>query len=205
MRTRSYLLLLATPFLLAACRPSVPAKLWENQIKPEMKAHKAWVVAMETFSDYNVKKHADYFDDNPRRHMSEAFQYIVSYVSDSLQSYLDVADLYKILADKNAAGDLHVENQDDAEDQMGGALVNALFGGSVYRNYTKEYILSVAEYLQAQYEKVDIELDSPEFKKKSKDRNIYSVYCPTLNEYYTLSIDRNTNNFYWDLTSRRNP
>lgn len=205
MKTKLYLMVFACMFCLTACHPSVDARLWENEIKLEMQAHKAWLVALDAFDDRNIK--ASYFDQNPRKHRLDALQFIISYVQDSLESYRAVENLYRILAEKDAVGDLHIENKDGAQDQMSGALANALFGsafGSVYENYTKKYALIIAKCLNERFDKIKITLDTPEFVKKTKDRIIYSVYCPTYNEIYTLSIDRTTNEYYWSLETGDN-
>lgn len=216
-------------FSFTACHPAFDEKAWQEIVKPEMTAHKKFLKAADSPTDYDEKKNVDENDEQPHRHTLEAFTYVRQYAQDSLESYRQVSRLYEILQEKASNGTLYVENRDDEEEQLSGEAANlfmnamqagmlaeaeevtdpetalaqafllGMFSGSAYENYTQKYVLNVAKYLQDKFNKTELILDFPEFEKQTKDRIIYSVYCPSLNETYTLSSDKKGENYHWSL------
>lgn len=212
-----------------SCHPSFDETSWHNIVKPEMIAHKKFLKVSESYADYDEKKNVDENDEQPHRHTLEAFNYVCQYAKDSLDSYRKMSRIYEILQEKATNGTLYVENRDDDEEQLSGeaanlfmnamqagilaeaeevvdtetalaqALLMGMFSGSAYENYTEKYVLNMAKYLQDKFNKTELILDFPEFEKKTKDRIIYSVYCPSLNESYTVSSDKKGANFHWSL------
>lgn len=70
-------------------------------------------------------------------------------------------------------------------------------------NYTKEYVLAIADLLQQQFNAIDITFNHPKFQSQTADCITYSVYCPTNNEHYTLTLDKKTNEYSWDVGNYR--
>lgn len=140
--------------------------------------------------------------------MTDALKYIQTYVRDSLDAYLEVAYLHDYLSVKDTADELFVENyeeEEDAETVLAAAFLGALLGVDEMpedTNYTKEYVLEISELLQQQFNTIDLVLDAPEFKNKTKERITYSVYCPTNNEHYTLTYGLKTKDYNWDVSSK---
>lgn len=195
--------------LFAGCNPSVDAKYWESELKPEMAAHKSYLMAFDRVCESSyIKSGGDKNDKLRKRHMIDALEYIQTYVQDSLDSYLEVAYLHDYLSVKDAANELLVDNYEEDEDLetvFAAAFLGALLGVDEMPedpNYTKEYVLKISEFLQQQFNAIDFVLDSPEFKDKTKDRITYSVYCPTNNEHYTLTYALKTKDYSWDVSSK---
>ena len=195
--------------LLAGCNPSVDAKYWESELKPEMAAHKTYLMAFDHVCKSSYVKRGGNPDDKLRnRHMTDALKYIQTYVRDSLDAYLEVAYLHDYLSVKDTADELFVENyeeEEDAETVLAAAFLGALLGVDEMpedTNYTKEYVLEISELLQQQFNTIDLVLDAPEFKNKTKERITYSVYCPTNNEHYTLTYGLKTKDYNWDVSSK---
>lgn len=177
-----------------ACNPSVKRSVWENELCPEMSSQKGYLVIADQLGIGVIQ--TDRLDPTPAEHIGAAIDYVNSFIIDSLDSFSDVRFIYDTLLQKDEAGELNIEPS--KAEKLAVAWFNAM--GISIDNYTKKYVLNIAQYIQTQFENLSIELDTPEFEKKTKDRITYSVYCPTYNETYTLSYNRNTENYNWDLT-----
>ena len=179
---------------ITACNPSVRKSVWENELYPEMSSQKAYLVIADQLGIGVIQ--TDRIDPTPAEHIEAAIDYVNSFIVDSLDSFSDVRFIYDILLQKDEAGELNIEPSQ--AEKMAVAWFSAM--GISIDNYTKKYVLNTAQYIQTQFENLSVDLDTPEFEKKTKDRITYSVYCPTYNETYTLSYNRNTENYNWDLT-----
>lgn len=179
-----------------------------------MMAHKKYLMAFDQVcqSQY-VLNEGNPQDELRNRHMTDAVQYIRTHVQDSLASYKDVANLHDCLSTKDAKGELSVNNYEEVKEEdvkatIATALLSALFGlGETsepeHPNYTKEYVLAIADLLQQQFNAIDIAFDYPKFQSQTADCITYSVYCPTDNERYTLTLDKKTNEYSWDVGNDR--
>lgn len=163
-------LLAALSVLLFGCT-SFDSEQWENVIKPEMIAHKKYLKAME-----EIPSEANHFDDT----WIDAWKYINSYVVDSLDSYQNVNTIYEILEAKYGE--------------------HLLISTGPLRFISSMAALTIAETLVEKIDIIDIELDFPEYVKETEDRETYSVYCPNYNENYTLTINKKTGEYSYDLT-----
>lgn len=181
----------------SSCKPSVDTDMWESRIRPEMESHKAYLIIQEQLDGYCLTEiDVDLIDPSPESHIIDALDYVESYIADSLYSYSGIRYLYDVLSQKDEAGELNIEYS--AEEQVAKAWFSAM--GINLGDWTKEYALQIARYIQDEFEDISIELDTPEYVRKTTDRITYSVYCPTYNETYTLTCDRNSGDFSWDLT-----
>ena len=196
MKTKLFLSSILVYFL-TACTPAVDIAQWEDNIFPQMRDHRAYLMAIDALEQYDIDEHTMYYDDNKYENTIEAMQYVISYVKDSLSSYCDARYIYDILSAKEKEGKLFIK-QNTIEEDFQLLLANAFFGSDV-SSFKKTYILNVAKYMQGQMQNTIITMDTPQYTSKTKDRIIYSVYCPNLNETYTLSFDRNSEHYYWDL------
>ena len=162
-----------------------------------MESHKAYLIIQEQLDGYCLTEiDVDLIDPSPESHIIDALDYVESYIADSLYSYSGIRYLYDVLSQKDEAGELNIEYS--AEEQVAKAWFSAM--GINLGDWTKEYALQIARYIQDEFEDISIELDTPEYVRKTTDRITYSVYCPTYNETYTLTCDRNSGVFSWDLT-----
>lgn len=60
-------------------------------------------------------------------------------------------------------------------------------------NYTKEYVLAIADLLRQQFNAIDITFNHPKFQSQTADCITYSVYClPTTNTVRLHSTKRPT-------------
>ena len=181
----------------SSCKPSVDTDIWENGIRPEMESHKVYLMIQEQLSEYCfTEMDVNMIDPSPESHIVDAIDYVEAYIADSLDSYSDIRYLYDVLSQKDEAGELNLE--DGFEEQVAKAWLGAL--GISLGDWTKEYALKIAQYIQDEFEDISVEMDTPEYVRKTTDRITYSVYCPTYNETYTLTCDRNSGDFSWDLT-----
>lgn len=183
--------------MLNSCKPSVDTDVWENRIRPEMESHKAYLIIQEQLYGYCLTEiDVDLIDPSPESHIIDALDYVESYIADSLYSYFDIRYLYDVLSQKDEAGELDIEYS--AEEQVAKAWFSAM--GINMGDWTKEYALQIAQYIQDEFEDISVELDTPEYVGKTTDRITYSVYCPTYNETYTLTCNRDSGDYSWDLT-----
>ena len=183
--------------MLNSCKPSVDTDVWENRIRPEMESHKAYLIIQEQLYGYCLTEiDVDLIDPSPESHIIDALDYVESYIADSLYSYFDIRYLYDVLSQKDEAGELDIEYS--AEEQVAKAWFSAM--GINLGDWTKEYALQIARYIQDEFEDISVELDTPEYVGKTTDRITYSVYCPTYNETYTLTCNRDSGDYSWDLT-----
>lgn len=196
MKTKLFLSSILVYFL-TACTPAVDIAQWEDNIFPQMRDHRAYLMAIDALEQYDIDEHTMYYDDNKYENTIEAMQYVINYVKDSLSSYCDARYIYDILSAKEKEGKLFIK-QNTIEEDFQLLLANAFFGSDV-SSFKKTYILNVAKYMQGQMQNTIITMDTPQYTAKTKDRIMYSVYCPNLNETYTLSFDRNSEHYYWDL------
>lgn len=146
--------------------------------------------------------------------MADALKYINTYIADSLDSYKEVAHLHDCLAAKDAKDELSVDNYEEVKEEDVKATIATLFLGALLGltdtsnieqqpNYTKEYVLEIADLLQQQFNSINLVLDSPEFQHKTEDCITYSVYCPTNDEHYTLTYAIATKEYSWDVGDNR--
>ena len=196
MKTKLFLSSILVYFL-KACTPAVDIAQWEDNIFPQMRDHRACIMAIDALEQYDIDSNTVYYDDNKYDNTIEAMEYVIRYVKDSLSSYCDARYIYDILSAKEKEGKLFIK-QNTIEEDFQLLLANAFFGSNV-SSFKKTYILNVAKYMQGQMQNTIITMDTPQYTSKTKDRIIYSVYCPNLNETYTLSFDRNSEHYYWDL------
>lgn len=196
MKTKLFLSSILVYFL-TACTPAVDIAQWEDNIFPQMRDHRACIMAIDALEQYDIDSNTVYYDDNKYDNTIEAMEYVIRYVKDSLSSYCDARYIYDILSAKEKEGKLFIK-QNTIEEDYQLLLANAFFGSNV-SSFKKTYILNVAKYMQEQMQNTIITMDTPQYTSKTKDRIIYSVYCPNLNETYTLSFDRNSEHYYWDL------
>lgn len=196
MKTKLFLSSILVYFL-TACTPAVDIAQWEDNIFPQMRDHRACIMAIDALEQYDIDSNTVYYDDNKYDNTIEAMEYVIRYVKDSLSSYCDARYIYDILSAKEKEGKLFIK-QNTIEEDFQHLLANAFFGSNV-SSFKKTYILNVAKYMQEQMQNTIITMDTPQYTSKTKDRIIYSVYCPNLNETYTLSFDRNSEHYYWDL------
>lgn len=196
MKTKLFLSSILVYFL-TACTPAVDIAQWEDNIFPQMRDHRACIMAIDALEQYDIDSNTVYYDDNKYDNTIEAMEYVIRYVKDSLSSYCDARYIYDILSAKEKEGKLFIK-QNTIEEDFQLLLANAFFGSNV-SSFKKTYILNVAKYMQGQMQNTIITMDTPQYISKTKDRIIYSVYCPNLNETYTLSFDRNSEHYYWDL------
>lgn len=196
MKTKLFLSLILVYFL-TACTPAVDIAQWEDNIFPQMRDHRACIMAIDAFEQYDIDSNTVYYDDNKYDNTIEAMEYVIRFVKDSLSSYCDARYIYDILSAKEKEGKLFIK-QNTIEEDFQLLLANAFFGSNV-SSFKKTYILNVAKYMQEQMQNTIITMDTPQYTSKTKDRIMYSVYCPNLNETYTLSFDRNSDHYYWDL------
>lgn len=196
MKTKLFLSSILVYFL-TACTPAVDIAQWEDNIFPQMRDHRACIMAIDALEQYDIDSNTVYYDDNKYDNTIEAMEYVIRYVKDSLSSYCDARYIYDILSAKEKEGKLFIK-QNTIEEDFQLLLANAFFGSNV-SSFKKTYILNVAKYMQVQMQNTIITMDTPQYTSKTKDRIIYSVYCPNLNETYTLSFDRNSEHYYWDL------
>ena len=179
-----------------SCKPSVDTDIWENRIRPEMASHKAYLIIHEQLDGYCLTEmDVDIIDPYPESHIIDALDYVESYIADSLYSYSDIRYLYDVLSQKDEVGELNIE--DGFEEQVAKAWFGAL--GISLGDWTKEYALKIAQYIQDEFKDISVELDTPEYVRKTTDRIIFSVYCPTYNETYILTCNRDSGNYSWDL------
>ena len=150
-----------------------------------MSSQKAYLVIADQLGIGVIQ--TDRIDPTPAEHIEAAIDYVNSFIVDSLDSFSDVRFIYDILLQKDEAGELNIEPSE--AEKMAVAWFSAM--GISIDNYTKKYVLNTAQYIQTQFENLSVDLDTPEFEKKTKDRITYSVYCPTYNETYTLSYNPN--------------
>ena len=196
MKTKLFLSSILVYFL-TACTPAVDIAQWEDNIFPQMRDHRAWIMAIDALKQYDINSNTVYYDTDKYDNTTEAMKYVISYVKDSLSSYCDARYIYDILSAKEKEGKLFIKHK-TIEEGIQRLLSNAFFGSDVFY-FKKTYILNVAKYMQGQMQKTIITMDTPQYTSKTKDRIMYSVYCPNLNETYTLSFDRNSDHYYWDL------
>ncbi len=201
MKTKIFLSSIVVYILTACTPPAVDVAQWEDRIFPQMRDQRACVIAFEALDQYDIDSNTLYYDRNKYENTLEAMSYVIDYIRDSLSSYCDARYIYDILSAKEKEDKLFIKQNntvEEGEDALQLLFANAFFGSNV-SSFKKTYILNVAKYIQEQMQKTIITMDTPQYVSQTKDRIMYSVYCPNLNETYTLSYDKKNETYHWDL------
>ncbi len=205
MKTKLFLSSIVVYILTACTPPSVDVVQWEERIFPQMRDQRAFAMAIETIDQYDIDSNTLYYDRNKHENTLEAMSYVIDYIADSLSSYCDVRYIYDILSAKEKEDKLFIKQNNtidntikEGEETLQLLFANAFFGSNV-SSFKKTYILNFAKYIQEQMQNTIITMDTPQYVSQTKDRIMYSVYCPSLNETYTLSYDKKNETYHWDL------
>lgn len=169
-----------------------------------MRSHLTYLKILDEVDyDYDWEEPGALYDEETYIYFLNAQDFIMDYVKDSLDSYTDIGTIGQIMTRKDEAKTLDVSKYYDAEDKMAMKLAAALFEVPVEDlDFMKAHVLSLSKWIEERYWEYDITFDTPVFEYKTKDRLFYTVFSPTFQETYSLSVSRKENGYSYSLEPR---